>query len=445
MENKYKFESISNKKDPDNKFLEKFKNSNIEILFVENEQYGRVIANAVVEAYKTAKRNNKKLVFDMATGSSPAAAWPELQQLYNDGEIDLNHIIVLGHEEVWGNYEKGDKSDFDSYRKREIFENNDLAVIPITDAKEVEGNSEINGNFIPLHLADDAGSASQKFSEIMKALRQRDDVYFLGLYGVGTDGHVGEIQINSMGISPTIKRMESYDEDIINYSYERGQFKWWNKDENSFHQEDNIFWKRGVKAGEEDVGRAIWQGYSGIQEGIGIGWRDLLNEDEVLLVFNNSSKQLAFKLALEGSFSGQIKDSERNEIMQIEKEKGEGELILPNLIEFAKELSGNKLINDDEFEIVISKPNLRCREILKLIYKFLDSVDASLDDDNYRKIYEKIWILINRYIGKRSPIGRLIEMRSLFGKSTKIIATNDVVKGTTYEQLLNNKEGPGQE
>ena len=399
----------------------------LEISIVEQEKFGLALADRITNAINEAKAAGKKLVFDMATGSSPKDAWPALQQKIAQGDVDLSNVIVIGHEEAWGSYAPGDHSDFDAYRRRELFERNEIPVEEIREADQID-----SGNFVPMHLAETASDAAAKHAELVRALREHPDVTVFGLYGVGTDGHIGEIQTNSMGVEPTLARRETYAEQIKDYSVESGLFQWQDQNPDTaqeFQPENNIFWKRG-DGDEATGGRAAWQGYGGMTEIIGLGLREMLQEEEIVLAFNKADKKLAFTLALDGALTGDITDAEGTTVSSVERDKGEGEAILPDLVAFAQRMRQDGFPLDTE-QLLANKPG--CKELFNALYTALNKMDASME--THAAIYEELWRFANRYVGKRAPVSRLVRLRSLFGRKTELVATPEVVAGTKYEHL----------
>lgn len=394
----------------------------------ENQRaFGEYIAKKIGQAVNKARAEGKQLVFDMATGSSPRAIWPALEKLITEG-LDVSNVIVVGHEEAWGTYEPGGKSDFDAYRKKEFFERNH---IPIQEIASTDALTEdhIAGNFMPMHLSEDPEEAASHYAEILHSLHGRPDVSSLALYGVGTEGHIGELQVHSLGREDSSSRKNVYVDDLQNYSVEKGAFRW-SDNNGGFHPEDNIFWQRGETT--TDVGRAIWQGYKGMEKIMGLGWRETLHNDHFILALNDGSKSLAFQLALEGSVDGTLVDKHGQDTMNIHRQKGEGETILPDLEQFALELEAlgalPKGTTEDNRQ---SQDALKCDNLFKKIYSALDAVVANADDPRY----EKMWTFANRYIGKRAPVARLVRLRTLLGMKTTIVATPEVVRGTAYEGL----------
>jgi|GEM_PF-5450384 len=416
------------------------------------EKYGTYIAERVVTAIQEAQHNNKKLVLDAATGSTPKPVWPALKKLVETKRIDLSSVIIIGHEEGWGTYEPGSQSDFDAYRKRILEDLN----VPVREIRTTDAVSKkvFDGNFVPMHLREvrrddfEQGSkgdedfflaeqnaameSAQTYDEILKALRSREDVTFFGLYGVGTDGHIGEMQVDQMGIERSRERKSSFAEPDTEHPYSvEGGFFYWQDQGDSFHPESNIFWERGTKLGES-VGRAVWQNYTGVHQMIGIGWRDMLAEDDMIIAFNDVGKSLAFQLALEGSLTGKIVDAQNQAVQRVEREKGEGEAIFFDLWKYALEIEREGLLTFGETEKAAGEAGkLKCGVIFKKIYEALDRNEAPSGDPHYREM----WKFANRYIGKRAPVARLIRMRSLLGKKTELVATPEVVVGTRYQAL----------
>lgn len=400
------------------------------------EAFGQWLAERIVTAVEDAQRAGKRLVFDMATGSTPEAVWSALQELVKQGRVDLSDVIVIGHEEAWGTYAPGSHSDFDAYRRDRFFTRNGLPVSEMTDPEKLR-QPVIEGNFLPMHLGDDPQAAAQQYGEMLEALRDRDDIVFFGLYGVGTDGHIGEMQMGAMGRDPSFQHRKSYADSVQDYSFESAapQLFRWQDESGQFRPEDNLFWQRG----HTDAGRAERENYGGMQAIIGLGWRDLLRQDRMVLAFNNEQKQLAFRLAMEGTFSGEVRDSQGQSLMHVSQERGEGEAILPELAEMGLILEERGELAAGTVDAVLtSGESLKCGRLFSEIYRALDSAGARVTDAG--RPYQWLWELANRYIGKRAPVTRLLRLRSLFGRPTELVATPEVVKGTPYEVLLGRQQ-----
>lgn len=165
----------------------------------------------------------------------------------------------------------------------------------------------------------------------------------------------------------------------------------------------------------------------------------MLKQDEIILAFNNKDKGFALSLAIEGSLSGTIYDDDSGNVVQeIKRDKGEGEHILPDIIAFARTLEKDGILENsalptDKHQL----DQLKCGPILRKILAALDAKGITVN--NPRKYYQAVWTLLNRYIGKRAPVSRLIRMRTLLGKKTELICSPEVLAGTKYERLLQNK------
>jgi 6-phosphogluconolactonase/glucosamine-6-phosphate isomerase/deaminase len=402
------------------------------------ELFGALLAERILAAIKKAKASGKKLVFDMATGRTSEPVWPILSKLINERSVDLDNIIVIGHEEAWGTYEKGGHSDFDNHRRKNFFAANNLPIKEITTERQL-AKDELDGNFLPMHLNEDAQDSAEKYQQLLSSLRQRNDVIFFGFYGVGEDGHIGEIQIGSLGWEETGKRKNVFANNIQDYSFETDapQLFRWQNEEGDFRPEDNVFWERQTDG--QDSGRAIRDNYRGIQTIVGLGWREMLRQEKMILAFNDRNKGFAFRLALEGLSSGDIANQKDEVAIQVEQNKGIGKNILPELEALAKELEGNGILPGG---IVEQNRNLvgglKCQVLFKEIFKALDRVGAKTTDE--AKYYQRAWSLINNYIGRRSPVSRLLKLRSFLNRPTEIVATPEVIRGTKYEALADEKK-----
>ena len=72
-----------------------------------------------------------------------------------------------------------------------------------------------------------------------------------------------------------------------------------------FDESNNVFMTR---SGPYAKGRPSFQGnpFASVEGLIGLGWRDLLRQEDMTFIFNSASKKLAFQLALEGAFDAEI-------------------------------------------------------------------------------------------------------------------------------------------
>lgn len=411
------------------------------------ERYGEHIALRIVEKIKESQKSGKRLVLDIATGASPEPIWPKLKSLIEKENIDLGNIIFMGHEEGWGNIPSGSIVDFDGYR-RGVCESLGVTVSPIEHSEQLVGE-KVSGNFMMMHLDKDARKATAQFRENLSALKKRSDVEFLGIYGVGTDGHVDEFQIDSMGQHETSPRKVAYldldpgvlpDAGVQANSIERGLHKWRRPgaeigDEDEFLRENNHFWYRG-KPHNELFGRPAQQdaNFGSVDQIMGLGWRDLLREEDLMLLFNNGGKSLSLQLALEGAYDAKIVDDQEREIMEVNYEKGQGEKIFPELKDYAKTLVDIKVVSAEQIESFS-----RCSEIFRAIYLGLDRLEASSKDSMYEAVYKQLWRFTNDYIGRRAPVSRLIKLRNLLGLNTELVLVPEAIKGTKYEKLSSNK------
>lgn len=415
------------------------------------ESFGSYIATKIARSLRRVQNDNKYLLLDIPTGGTPESVWPKLKTEFTKG-LNGDRLIVMGHEEAWGTYKPGSHSDFDGARKR-VLEDNQIPVQAVSTVGLAK--HPIQGNFISMHIhevkredfpADEAGekdfyaaeakaarTSASEHAEVVKILRERPDTVSLGFYGVGTDGHIDEMQTNMMGREESFGKRESYHEPHITYSVEKGLL-FWKKDGDGYHTEDNILWKRGAGK-DEPVGRAIWQDYPSVHEISALGWRHLLRLDDMIVAFNSKSKSLAFDLAMSGSMTGSVTDMHGEKAMDIERAKGEGEAILTDLREYVRGLEKDGLVPAGTVEKneALPKGAPKCGPLFAAVYEALDSIEADASNPQY----EKMWEFANRYIGKRAPISRLVRMRALVGKKTELVLTPEVIKGTKYETLAN--------
>ena len=128
----------------------------------------------------------------------------------------------------------------------------------------------------------------------------------------------------------------------------------------------------------------------------------------------------------------QIYNEQDSNIVEVKHDQGEGEGILDDLEIYALQLEQEGLLARGTVEANRSSGNpLKCGGLFKAIYQSLDGIEAIANDPRY----EKMWGFSNRYLGKRSPVSRLIKMRAILGRQTELVATPEVVKNTKYELL----------
>jgi hypothetical protein len=234
-----------------------------------------------------------------------------------------------------------------------------------------------------------------------------------------------------MGYRAAMGKRDAFAQPQEHYSEEAGQFPIAKKGR------DNFYWKRGMKRGEVyQEGRVARQPEMGSQEVVvGLGLRDMLKLDHVIFAFNNATKDDAFALAMEGSVGGRIEE-DGSDIGFIERKKGEGEKIWDELSEFALELEKAKVLRPGTVEMINKRFAERrnpkkCGLLYRAIYKAFDKQQIP----GGSRFYEIMGDYSKKYIGRRSPLGQFIRMRERLGRDNIIVATPEVVKGTTYEAL----------
>lgn len=429
------------------------------------EAYGEHVAERIIERINQATAEGKTLVLDMATGASPVQVWKALRQAVQAGSVDMSRVVFMGHEEGWGTIKPGSIVDFEGDRMNAI-ESFGVEVQPIESTDQISGE-QIQGNYMVMHLDENPRVAAVKFRDNLAALKARDDIVFLGIYGVGADGHVDEMQVDSMGIKARTERSEVFyekpapdqpdapprigqrddelgkvlpEEGFSPNSWERGFHKWrkpgaQDGDEDEFLPGNNVFNYRG-KPTDELFGRPADQdpNFGSVDEIIGLGWRDLFREEEMIFLFNNPGKKLAFQLALEGSFSSEIQEDGKT-IMEVDLDRGEGEKILPQVKEFAAELTRQGLLDVTECQDAD-----KVSDVFRAIYLGLDQIEASSKDEKYEPVYEQMWRYMNDYVGRRAPLSRLIKLRHMMGRKSELVVVPEAIAGTKYETLMRNDE-----
>jgi 6-phosphogluconolactonase/glucosamine-6-phosphate isomerase/deaminase len=398
------------------------------------EKMGAYVAEMLISEQDKAKKDGKRLLFDAATGSTPKPVWPELKKKTESGDFHPEDLIVIGHEEAWGPYEKDGKSDFDAYRERELFTNLDAQPKSITSIYDVSGK-RVEGNIAPMHLDDNPEVAAKEYAEILKALHAREDVQSFGLYGVGEDGHIGEIQMGGQGVMSYAKRKNVYVDDISTYSMDDSYAQLYRLQSNDgeFLPHDNVFSERGSS---EDVGRIAREGYGGIEKIVGLGWQEMLRLDTMMMVFNNKQKLPAFEAAIKGTYDGKIKSKDGVDLHSIKSETGEGEKIYDDLVAVARRVEESGFVAVGTIEKFVSSnegTSLKCGRLFQELYASLEKNNINVDDDG--EYYQDLWKMLNRYIGKRLPVATLISMRALANKRTELIVLPEVIRDTEFEHL----------
>lgn len=415
---------------------------------VNYQQFGEHIAERLAEKIEMVNREGRKLIFDMATGNTPKSVWPALEKLAKEKNLDLSNVVVFGHEQAYGkNVVPGMHSDFDNYRIKEFFQRNNIKPEK-AQIVEAGGKSTIKGNFMPMDVRGTPEETVEYYNQIFKQLKKVPNIEYYALYGVGTDGHIGESQINAQGFQSTLKQRNFYIDQVEEYSIEGGLYNWQDykqkvgeskeKGMDFYPMENinNIFWSRDKE--EEKVGRGARTDYESWEKIVGVGWRQMLEPKDMVLGFHKADRELVLNLIVEGTFDGTIQNEKGVILQEVKRDKGEGEKILPDLLEYCKELVRENLIQQefvDKIEQKIQRQSpesnrLITGEIFQEIYKGLNEQKATADNP----VYRKMWEFANRYIGKRAPIARLIRLRTLLGKNTELVLTPEAVSTLEFYQ-----------
>jgi hypothetical protein len=209
---------------------------------------------------------------------------------------------------------------------------------------------------------------------------------------------------------------------LKHYSVEYGSFNW-SDVEGGYHSEENIFWARGVKE-DESFGRAAADGYTGIDYIGSLGWRQLIGFDLMFITFNSGSKALPFNLAIEGTMDGIITAEDGMVVERIQRNKDESEGILKDLNAYVQKLGADIPDTPENYP--------KAGPLFRAAYDKLHADEATADD----LCYQPLWVLANRYLGKRAPLSRALRLRTLLGKETVVVATPEAIKKSNYKHFL---------
>lgn len=355
---------------------------------------GEYLATTLVNIAKDAKKHDKKVAFDMPTGSSPKPFYEALKKISKPE--DLTNVIFFGHEAEWPPAIGSASLDYENQRLKILQELN----IPIINITEVGGQ----GNYVSMYQADlklnatdeeiriAALQSAKKHDDILENLLDRKDVISIGYYGVGVDGHgFGEIQNPDMYHDSRLRTESTFITPLEEYSLKREQW----------------FLAAAIglsKSGTNDLWENRGQ-YSNVKYLMGLGTKIMNRLDHSFHIYNSSSKYIALEHTL-GSM----------------KSKGEGEKMLGRFQSFADMLrkKGVRIPNTSEAS--------NCHQIVQLILPLIGSSPESNDFMEFVR-------LIQSYFGLKTPVSMGILERANSGKSSTIILPANIVKGKFFEFL----------
>jgi len=393
---------------------------------INQNAFGSFLAKWVKDKVTAAKTTNKTLVLDLPTGTTPRSMWQPLSESIINGELDLTGVVFMGHEIAFGDPEPDGPVDYEKYRRKVFKDSLGVDIQEITDPHQVE-SGEIQGNYISMNSdPSSAEESAKRYDEIIHALHDRKDVQFVGLYGVGTDGHVAEIQSNTLTGAADYDTQHGYSYPITWNSDVMGAVRVPGDADREFH---NNMWKPGQE-----------QSYKGGTDLIGPGWEDLLFHDEIVLAFNAQNKRFAFQSTIEGSVDAivteEATDGTQKTVMEMTKDHGKGEGIYDDLRNYAQNLEDVGFLQSGVVEAIDKSNELKkSKQLFRKIYSTLYEKEATVDDELYHDIFENMWNFANDYLGKQTPVSVLVRLRTLLGLNTTIVAVPEVVQGTKYETL----------
>ncbi len=408
----------------------------------ENRQaLGLYMATWIRSQVEATLADGKIPVLDLATGNTPKYVWPFLAEMVAAGTFDINRIVITGHEVVYGEPETD--MDYEGYRRTVAEKTFGLTIDDIAELSQVTG-SEIQGNFLPMHLVQvsreefasenafleaeqaAAKTAATHYDTLLHALAARSDVRIISLYGVGKDGHIAEIQPNTLTGAVDYDTDHTYVYSPRLNSKAAGTFPW-TGDEHEYHND--------MYTPQPDDAELDDKGYKGARQLMGWGWQDLLLPEKLMIAFDSKSKSYAFQLTMEGSVDGVIMQ-DGQEVMKVEAQRGEGETLVGELLEYARGLDAAGFFTAANSEwLTTQSENLTCKQLFHLIHAELLNRKAQTEDQNFTEIFIKMWDFANRYLGKQAPVAVLVRLRSLLGLDTTIVAVPEVVKDTKYSAL----------
>jgi 6-phosphogluconolactonase/glucosamine-6-phosphate isomerase/deaminase len=389
--------------------------------------FGSFIATMISDRVTTAQRLGKIPVLDLPTGSTPRAVWPELSKKISSGELNLSGAVFVGHEIAFGAPDTDGPVDYERSRRKILEGTLGVKLHDITDPRQI-GNGEIQGNYVAMNahqgtdIADSAQRSADLYDQMLHALRARDDVAFIGVYGVGKDGHVAEIQTNTLTGAADYDTQHAYSYPITWNSDIRGAVKVPGDTKREFH---NNMWKPGDEPN-----------YHGGTHLVGPGWEDLLFHEDMILAFNDSGKKVAFASTIEGSVDAIVTNDTGESVMETIKDHGKGENIYSQLLEYAQTLVGEGLLMQDAVDGVDASDKPRkSKRLFKEMYASLYEKKDELGVELSHEVFDNLWNFANEYLGKQTPVSVLVRLRTLLGLNTTIVATPEVVRNTKYEEL----------
>ncbi len=388
--------------------------------------FGLHIAEWIRDKVKEAQREKKTPVIDLPTGNTPRSVWPHLSGFVERGALDLSGAVFVGHEAAFGNPTPESPVDYEGSR-RKVLKELGVKILEITDPKQVS-NGEIRGNYISMNASKGnegertSDGSAKIYDQVLHALRGRDDVTFIGFYGVGTDGHIAEIQTNTLTGAAEYDTQHAFAYHITRNSDIRGAV---HVEGDTFQVFRNNMWKPDEP-----------ENYHGATHLTGPGWEDLLFHDHMVLAFNNESKIFAFQSILEGSVDAIVTNDTQERVMAMRRDPGIGENIYGALKRYAGELVEKRLLREETVDTIdASDDPKKSKHLFREIYASLYANRYILDEDQSHEIFEKMWGYANEYLGKQTPVSVLVRLRTLLGLDTTIVATPEVVQDTDYERL----------
>ena len=403
------------------------------------ELMGRYAVRVAMSQIEDVQKEGKTALFFMATGKT--YNWErseDLLEAVKTGRVDPDKVIVTLKEDCWDHdgqhMPPGDVLDFRGKRIRGF---HDVVGIEPQNA-QVSSDGEISGNILAPDYDMSPEESVKYLNETWQALMKTGEVKGVNLSGVGEDLHAGEMQINKASAKEALPQRDWFIQDEQSYSRARGLFKW-QKSQQEFYPNSNVFLELQEDGTFESAGRA--KEYHGFGKILGVGWRALLNtEGGATFSFDTAKKALATRMALEGSFDGQVKKQNGEVVADIERDAGEGLGIMDDLMEFTEELSKEGILESgfvEEIRNRIKKKELYAivDDVLEQVYQaYEDQKILAKNDEQREKYFEPIWRLVNKYVGKRSPLSALIRGLARNGVKIELVMTPEAAQELEFYQ-----------
>ncbi|MFA6963258.1 MAG: hypothetical protein WC227_00885 [Patescibacteria group bacterium] len=407
----------------------------------QKKEMGQIVAEESAKGMAKIVEKGKKVLWSMATGST--FNWPEnLPVSLEQTGVDPKDIIPIVKEDAWdqdrNHFPSGNGYDF---RGKRINSFHKLFGLEPKNVSVSDG--QIEGNIVAPDYDMSPEQAVDYMNETWSALTKTGQVEGFTTTGVGEDMHVGEFQINKMGLENQIKQMDFFLQPVNDYSDERGLFRWL-KNPEEFAKESNVFVERG-KEGWQATGRTAKLGEDIVGGTVmGMGWRAMLETPGgAVFAFDSGSKALAARSAIQGSLSGVIKDSDGIEVLKVEAERGEGIGIWDDLAKIVGQYEEDGILEHGYFDKIMASSETENSKI-GLINNILEDIYSAYIEKNIspqkpeqnEKYFQPLWRLVNRYLGYRSPVSLWVSQLQRRGTPVTLVITRQAAAELPSEMLV---------